>query len=851
MGNRRKTVSLHSYIQNEVMNLHRPFFLLWAIVFSMPCFAQQYELSGRVTDAKTQEEMVYVHVKINESNHGTITDIKGFFTVAFHEPIRKLTFQALGYETLTYEVKADDYKKKLHIKMQSKVFDLLEVNVQPKESPANRIIREVLKNRDKNNPEKQKSFSCTSYNIGKIEAIMGDSWDTVPDDYPTDRILTKKDSSLISDKKEMKTLYAFVTESVVEKKFKYPDKNYEEVVASRTAGMKNPIISVILSQMQSFSFYSEDFSILGIKYVNPISKGTFSRYYFDMQDTIYQGDDTVFVISFFPFYTADFKGLDGLLYVNTNGYAVQHVSATTSNRQKQAKKAADSASVAVVVDEVFINLFDIPLNVKQDYQLIEGQWFPKQAVFEVGFNAPKEDYRLSINTNTLYSDIKLNPELKNREFSDVILDISPKATEQKDDFWSPYRDTLNDRIANSYHFFDSVVGKDINLDKWVFILKTLAEGKITLKWIDFDLQRIFSYNGYEGCRLGLGIQTNDRLSRWFSIGGYGGYGLRDYAWKYGVFGEIYFDKYKSYVLKISHAADLENSGEVANLKQHWLSLNQYQNFLYHRFENKKNAAVSFTFPAINYMTVEIGMDYSQKQTLFDYAFFNGEEYTKNYTFTDINLKIRYAFKEKKMRLGAGFMIKTETKFPVLYLTYTRGTDLFGGQYKYNRITGLLTYNIDFKQFGKSSIILQGGYVDAKVPYNRLFIPSGTKNSQAFFFDNGFAAMHRYDYAANYFASAFLTHNFGKIFWKRKYSSPELILKANLLWGGYAGKANWHQNITYRTPNKGYFETGVLMDKLFTYSTIAFGGGVFYRINEHFSPRIFDRFAFVWTVGFNF
>ena len=444
----------------------------------------------------------------------------------------------------------------------------------------------------------------------------------------------------------------------------------------------------------------------------------------------------------------------------------------------------------------------------------------------------------------------MNPELKNREFSDIILDVSPKATEQKDDFWLPYRDTLNERIINSYHFFDTVIGKEINLDKWMFLLKALAEGRITVKWIDFDLQRIFNYNEYESTRLGLGIQTNDRLSKWFSVGGYGGYGFRDYWWKYGVWGNVYFDKYKTYVFKIAHANDLECSGDIANLRQHWLTLNQYQNFLYYRFENKRNIAVSFKFPAIRYMTIEAEIDYSKKKSLFDYAFLKGDEFTKYYTFTDINIRIRYALKEKKMRLGSGFMVSTVTKYPILYLTYTRGVSLFGGEYKYNRITGILTYNADLKRVGKSNIIIQGGYVDENVPYNRLFIPSGTKNHSGYHFDNGFATMFIYDYAANYFVSAFLTHNFGKIFWKFKHSSPELILKANLLWGDYTGKQNLHQNIDFRIPNKGYFEAGILLDKLFVYKVMTLGGGVFYRINENYSPQIFNRFTFLWTLGVN-
>ena len=40
-------------------------------------------------------------------------------------------------------------------------------------------------------------------------------------------------------------------------------------------------------------------------------------------------------------------------------------------------------------------------------------------------------------------------------------------------------------------------------------------------------------NGYEGVRLGGGLRTNAKLSRFFSVGGYGAYGFKDRMAKYG------------------------------------------------------------------------------------------------------------------------------------------------------------------------------------------------------------------------------------------------------------------------------------------------------------------------------
>ena len=60
-------------------------------------------------------------------------------------------------------------------------------------------------------------------------------------------------------------------------------------------------------------------------------------------------------------------------------------------------------------------------------------------------------------------------------------------------------------------------------------------------------------------RLGLGIETNDRLTKWVTLGGYGAYGFGDKARKYGA--KVQFNLWPKHELKlgVTYKRDLDFS----------------------------------------------------------------------------------------------------------------------------------------------------------------------------------------------------------------------------------------------------------------------------------------------------
>ena len=128
-------------------------------------------------------------------------------------------------------------------------------------------------------------------------------------------------------KKLMSQQYLFLMENVTKRKFMAPDRNYNEVIATKMSGFKDPMFVFLTTQIQSFSFYKPFITIFQQNYVNPIGTGSLSKYFFKLEDTTYVGKDTVYIISFRPRHGTNFDGLKGVISISTFKWGIQNVKA--------------------------------------------------------------------------------------------------------------------------------------------------------------------------------------------------------------------------------------------------------------------------------------------------------------------------------------------------------------------------------------------------------------------------------------------------------------------------------------------------------------------------------------------
>ena len=797
------------------------------IFSAMLLHAQPQAISGKVFDAETGGSLAFVNIVINDSRQGVSTDIDGKFRVSSYETVEFLKLSYVGYESLNYLVVDDTEGLKIYMKKIP--YELREVIIFPGINPAHRIIKNVVAHRYLNDPEKLKSFSYTSYEkviftLDLDSLRMLDTMDLDTGSLEVRRFFDRQD--------------IFIAESVIERKFLYPERNQENVIATRVSGMKDPLFVFLASQIQSTSFYKELISIARSEYINPVSRGSTSKYTFIIEDTAYtERQDTVFIISFQPKPNTNFDGLKGMLSINTHNWAIQNVIA---------EPARDEGPFAI--------------RIQQLYELVnDEQWFPVQLntnilIKAIGASVNDKKYSFVGVGKSYIRDIELNPELVKRQFSNIEVDVDPNAHDRSEDYWSRYRtDSLSERDRKTYAFMDSV-GREANFDRIARTFETVMTGKIPVKFIDFDIDKFLRYNQYEGFYLGLGIHTNDRLSRRFKIGGFWGYGFKDMTSKYGGDISVVLHRYSELELKVGHFYDVSESGGVTYFgeKKSFLRGEGFRNFLIRRMNLTERTFLSMQFRGLQHFKWNVSLNSDYKKAYRDYYYGqteNGISLFKNeFQFTELSLGFRFAFREKFLRTKR-IKFSLGTKYPVVSFQYTRGFDaILNGEFEYNRFDLKITESFYTKYLGKTSIEVRAGYIDGDLPYCNLYNGNGSYRVFTIYAPNSFATMHMNEFLSNRYVALYLSHNFGELLVRTRFFSPEVVLATNIAFGALNNSAQ-HHNVTFNTMEKGYYESGILLHGLLDLRFYKLGAGVFYRYGPYGFDTPADNFAYKVSIVF--
>jgi hypothetical protein len=831
--------------------------------FSLNITAQKvFSVSGKVLDAETKEPLAFVNIIQAGTRTGVSTDIDGKFTLQTLNPIVSIQLTYVGYYPLNYPVSSSKTQN-LVISLQRKTYDLKEVTILPTINPAHRIIDSVLANRYQNDPEKLKTFSYTSYEktifTAKLDTVLEVKKDSIGAWQRDTLAINSLDSTLfepdtsafaiqdttISDSSMAKLKDFFskqdiaIMETVVERKFMAPDKNYENVKANRISGFQDPIFVFLVSQVQSTSFYREFFQILDKSYINPISNGSENKYIFILEDTLYtERQDTVFIISYRPRPNTNFDGLEGVLYINSNKWAIQNAIARPARVE------------------------GLSIKIQQMYDYIDdAQWFPVQLNTDIimpGMVIKSGDVtaRFVGIGKSYIRDIVINPELVRRQFATLGVDVDPASNEKPESFWNAYRiDTLSGRDLRTYAYLDSI-GKEANFDKLANSFETLMNGRIPYKFIDIDLDRIIKYNPYQGIYLGLGIHTNDKLSRVFKVGGYGGYGFGDKSAKYGADVSVVLNRRHEVTWGAQYYYDLQEFAGVRFFddNDNFLTGENWRDFLIQKMNPTQNLSTTFGFRLLRDFKFGLGFKIITKEAADGYQYLmapsqDGPVVTQDvFRFTEVSAGFRFAFREKfivtkRNRMSLG------TKYPVLWLEYTRGIDgLFDGEYAYDRVDAKIEKSFYMKYLGKTSFAFKGGLVDKPIPATDLFNGNGSYRFFTIFAANSFATMRMNEFLSDRYVALYFTHSFGKLLKRWKKFQPEFLISTNATFGWLKFDEN-HLNINYKTLDKGYYESGFLINNLLNVRVYSLGFGAFYRWGPYSYPLFKDNIALKVSITF--
>lgn len=818
------------------------YFLLLFFFLTLPLQAQT-QLNGVVKDATSRKPLAFATLT-TDSGISTVSDVDGKFTIMSKTDFSSFKVSYVGFTTTTVPVEKD--KKYYTVFVLQNTNTLNEVNI-PNQNPALAIIKKVLEHKNKNNPQKKlRSFEFKSYNKLVVTANP-DSISRKIDSVTIQKTgmdFIKVDSSNYKFKAIVSKRHLFQTEKLSEFQYK-ENKLKETILGTKMAGFKQPIYEILAFNLQSFSIYDSSYELFETKYNSPIANDAIKDYNYKLLDSLIIDGRSTYMIYFKNKKKRKAAGLEGVLYIDQNNFAV----------------AKAMMRIKGILDISGIHEFQYIPN--------EQLWFPIHKTFKIVKGKNDDDITILGGTIQFDGDIEKDFKPRKKTASDftyllsetdnfdfqynipiaipknfLAIEIREDATNKPEDFWNRYRkDSLDIRSKETYSALDSIAIKK-RIANRIHFGRKIINGFLPVSFFDLDLRKLFSYNNYEGFRLGIGGVTNDFFSKKYRIDGYTAYGTKDGNFKYHLGTATRIEKNSNSWLGISYTNDvMEIAHTLYPVEKKPFKLYDPRPINISTFYNYVSWK-SFLETKIIPKTESIWtISRTYVEPKFNYVFLLNDQLYSKYFMTTAMVSLRWNPFSDYMQTQDG-RIETEKRFPKFTFQFTKSIPkLWDNDFNFGKFDFKTEYEKKYLNGQKTSLLLEAGYAFGEVPLTHLYNTSPNNITKetilqriTFAGKNSFETMFFNEFFSNEFIYFQFKHGFNRVTLFKKVK-PSLVLVSRMAWGNLQNPER-HIGLDFKTLNKGFFESGIEFNQILN----GLGLTAFYRYGPNQLSRLEDNIA---------
>ena len=670
--------------------------------------AQNTIITGKVTDASSNEPVMYCNVFFAGTKIGTMTDFDGNYKLQTIHPLDSLTVQALGYTIKTIKIRKG-VNQKLNFQLSPSNISLEEIVIVPGENPAFRVLRGVWANKSKYNPRKITKYKYEGY--AKVEIALSNISEKFKKSAVMKPFKSVLDSLQAKAGKDGKVLLPMVTSETINDYYyqKTPKYEKEYIKASKSKALLNitDIIQPFMGTSQhKYNFYNNWFNIFDKAFVSPIAitGRMFYRYY--LMDSLMLDGIECYMIKFKPKRKGDLAFV-GKMWITKKGYLLKEIKAEVGKR----------------ANFNFVDRFKI----EQRLELIDSSAvFPVITRVVVDASRFTSNYGLLAKYNLGYQNIEIEPEFESNTFvrkQEYAYDMN----EKKDTYWNKKRNELikDSTIADlSYTVIDSLSNSK-KIKRVSNTMDLLFEGYFPTKYFEFGHYMYFlGYNKDEGFRLQLGGRTTKEFSKNWILGGHVAYGFSDLTYKCDLKIERFLSKRNWTIIGFRYRYDIDRIGANAD----FIDSNPLLAFslaMASQFGGTQNNAFGNDFSL--WLRSDIGHGFQGKIHLRHYYFNPYKDYAfayydkqgeiqSNYILSDITTTIRYAKNEMYIhrnndRIGVG-----GRKGAIFTLEYTAGLKgVLNSTFNYHKFSLNIKKKFNIGGIGRLDVSTTGTKVFGQVP----------------------------------------------------------------------------------------------------------------------------------------
>ena len=683
--------------------------------------AQTVSVSGTLL-IEGNEPLQLVNVTVDSLGVGTITNLDGQFRLELPPGGHKISVRAIGFMPFDTTVAVGTQAvENLVFRLRTKEHVITEaVVIKARENPANRIIRNASKNRDKNRLQALDNYSCEVYTKTAItlnniteEKLNSALWLRPARDF----LRELKGDSAVTDSNNRYKLGLYLTEEIKQVEYHKPRKK-ELVVARKTTGIESNESTFLTTLLANVDVYDNNIVIMEKAFLSPIATASLLNYRFYLFDTVVYGADSVFGMNIVPRNKYD-PLFTGKIYIESGSWAVKKVDLWLASDPN-------------------INFVE-NVRVRQEYDKIDTLWIPVVRDIEVDFKNQDDKIGVIGRTVTFNTKYKLDVPTANDFFRGEAMDIAEDADKKDSLYWVTNRaSALEKSDKAAYRFIEQLKKRSI----WKLIStinQFFTTGKKRLGPIDIGpYSKLVGFNQVEGVRVQFGVYTNFKFSERWYFGAQGAYGFKDKRFKYDVEAMYRFVKRPRLDLGFSRTQEVEQVGfknydvdgtgllNTLLMRVPLTKLNYYtDNTLRLRADILRNVYGIFYLKTYNFTPAPT----------FPYFYQIENKLYSVYRYAETGFSLRISFKEEYV-WKQNEKIYLPTPIPKFYVDYNYGIKgLLGGQFEYHKVSLSFTGRLKSSRFGWANYTVTVGQIFGTLPYPSLYVFTG---NQSYVFDpNGY------------------------------------------------------------------------------------------------------------------
>ncbi len=453
--------------------------------------------------------------------------------------------------------------------------------VRPDNSKAKRLLANIEKNRDRNNPALIPEYECKVYtkmelDVAHAEKLLKNKTINKHLGFVSDYL----DTSVVSG---IPYLPVMISETVSRKYHSSdPALDREIIEASKISGIdenNNNISQYTGSIYLNANFYDNFIKVFSLSFPSPIGSNGDQFYNYYIIDSLSVKGEKTYQIRFHPKKGISSAAFDGEMFISAEDWGLREIHARLSKQSN--------------VNWIRNYVIDTELDRTED-----GRWFYKKDRMFADFSLVKRDssgtMSVFANRELYYSEVRKDP---GRDMSGIKKKMSVEVRKgelsQDNDYWDgarPY--ALSDKEKDIYVMVDSIKTVPFCRNAYT-ILNTAISGHIDTKYVGLGpLYKMVSFSEREGVRFQLEARTTAEFSQRTRLSGYAAYGTKSKRWKGGGTLEYMLSKEPTRKVTIDMQRDMVQLGKGTGP---FAESNFFSSLLTKANSGRRNPVNSFSF----------------------------------------------------------------------------------------------------------------------------------------------------------------------------------------------------------------------------------------------------------------